>query len=123
MYELHIESEFAAAHFLRGYAGRCERLHGHNWRVQAVLKARKLDKIGMAIDFREARKMLMKVVDNFDHRNLNDLPAFKKQNPTTENVSRVIYNELSKLLPRGVSVKSITTWESERCGATYSVRL
>ena len=120
MYELHVESEFAAAHFLRGYAGRCERLHGHNWRVQAVLQARKLDKLGMALDFKEARALLMKVVDAFDHRNLNELPAFKKQNPTTENVSRVIYNELSKLLPRGVSVKSITTWESERCGATYS---
>jgi 6-pyruvoyltetrahydropterin/6-carboxytetrahydropterin synthase len=85
-----------------------------------VLQAARLDKIGMAMDFKEARALLAQVVDGFDHRNLNELPPFAKDNPTTENVSRVIFRELSKLLPQGITVKSITTWESERCGATYT---
>ena len=120
MYELHIESEFAAAHCLRGYTGQCERLHGHNWRVQVALQAELLNDLGMAIDFKDAKALLAKVVAAFDHRNLNELPPFEKDNPTTENVSRVIYHELSKIMPQGISVKSVTTWESERCGATYT---
>lgn len=120
MYELHVESEFAAAHYLRGYAGQCERLHGHNWRVQVVLQAAQLNDLGMALDFKDAKALLARVIATFDHQNLNDLPLFQKDNPTTENVSRTIYHELSKIVPQGVSVTSVTTWESERCGATYT---
>lgn len=122
MYELIIQTDFAAAHSLRGYAGDCERLHGHNWKLDVVVSSPKLDKQGMVCDFREVKKLLARVVDRLDHRHLNELDFFRKLNPTTENVARVISEELDKLLPSGVRVTRVTAWESDHCGATYFSR-
>jgi 6-pyruvoyltetrahydropterin/6-carboxytetrahydropterin synthase len=119
MYELHLESEFAAGHFLRGYEGKCERLHGHNWRIQVVLESDRLNGTGMVMDFKDARAALEKALQPFDHQLLNDVPPFVTLNPTTEHVARTVYEALSPLLPQGVRVQSVTSWESPRCGATY----
>lgn len=119
MFELVIDTDFAAAHNLREYKGQCENLHGHNWKVQVTLKAEKLDNLGMVIDFREAKKLIGDVTKKFDHTYLNELANFKAENPTTENISRTIYKELTDAVPAGIKVEKVTTWESDRCGATY----
>lgn len=119
MFELVIETDFSAAHNLREYEGPCEKLHGHNWKVQVVVKAENLDKLGMVLDFREAKKIIAEIINKFDHNYLNELSDFKILNPTTENLSKILYNELKNALPTGIKVSRVTTWESDRCGATY----
>ncbi|MEP9410915.1 MAG: 6-carboxytetrahydropterin synthase QueD [Candidatus Brocadia sp.] len=119
MFELIVETDFSAAHNLREYKGQCERLHGHNWKVQVVLKAEKLDTLGMVMDFRDAKRVIGEIINRFDHVYLNELHDFKILNPTTENLSKTIYNELKNALPTGVKVAKVTTWESDRCGAAY----
>ncbi len=119
VFELFIETDFSAAHNLREYKGQCERLHGHNWKVQVVLKSAKLDNLGMVIDFREAKRIIGEIIDKFDHAYLNDLEDFKTLNPTTENLSKILYEELKKVLPLGIKVEKVTTWESDHCGAVY----
>ncbi|NQU18438.1 MAG: 6-carboxytetrahydropterin synthase QueD [Candidatus Saganbacteria bacterium] len=115
-YELMVEDTFSAAHQLSGYEGKCENLHGHTFRVQVFITGDKLDKIGMLVDFKMIRAELKKVLDEFDHTNLSDLPLFKEQNPTAENLAREIYNRLE-----GVKPSKITVWESEKACASYSL--
>jgi len=119
VFELIIETDFSAAHNLREYKGQCERLHGHNWKVQVVLKAEKLDRLGMVMDFRDAKRIFGEIINRFDHVYLNELADFKVLNPTTENLSKILYDELKNALPMGVKVEKVTTWESDRCGAAY----
>ena len=119
-YELAIQAQFAAAHRLREYDGNCERLHGHNWKVDVVLQGQVLNGLGMLLDFREAKRLIEEVLGPFDHQCLNDLEPFRDQNPTTENIARTVYEMLSARLPEGISVAKITAWESDHCGATYS---
>ena len=120
MFELIVETDFSAAHNLREYQGQCEKLHGHNWKVQVILKSEKLDKLGMVMDFRDVKKVIGEILDRFDHAYLNELADFKVLNPTTENLSKILYDELGNALPSGVKVIKVTTWESERCGASYT---
>ena len=119
MFELVVETDFSAAHNLREYKGQCEKLHGHNWKVQVVLKAEKLDKLGMVMDFREVKRIVGEIMNKFDHTYLNELADFKVLNPTTENLSKILFDELKNTLPLGVKVSRVTTWESDRCGAIY----
>ena len=120
MYELVVESEFSAAHRLRGYRGACEKLHGHNYRIELVVASEKLDALGMVADFRELKRLLQEAAERYDHAFLNDLAEFRKQNPTAENAARVLFEECSRRMPRGVRARSVTVWESPRCGARYS---
>ena len=119
MFELVVETDFSAAHNLREYKGQCEKLHGHNWKVQVILKAEKLDKLGMVMDFREVKRVIGEIMNKFDHTYLNELSDFKVLNPTTENLSKILYDELKNTLPLEVKVSRVTTWETERCGAAY----
>jgi 6-pyruvoyltetrahydropterin/6-carboxytetrahydropterin synthase len=119
MYELSVVSGFAAAHSLRGYQGECERLHGHNWRVEVRLAAEGLDDLGMVIDFRDLKAALGAVLAELDHRHLNEVPPFDTLNPTTENLCRHIADCLRTELPPHVAVRRVTCWESERCSASY----
>lgn len=119
MFELMVETDFAAAHSLREYHGKCENLHGHNWKVQIVLSAEKVNGLGMVIDFNDVKAMAREILEAFDHKNLNDLAYFKKDNPTTENLSRVLYSEFSRRLPKEISVQKVSVWESDRCGGSY----
>jgi 6-pyruvoyltetrahydropterin/6-carboxytetrahydropterin synthase len=117
---LYLRSEFAAAHRLREYDGNCERLHGHNWKVDVVLRGAQLDRLGMLLDFREAKRLLRELLDALDHRYLNELEAFREANPTTENLARTICEALAARLPEGITVARVTAWESDGCGASYT---
>jgi len=116
MYEVRITSEFSSAHSLRGYHGKCEELHGHNWKVELTVACQNLDKTGLAIDFQELKQHLWVVLEKLDHRHLNEIDFFKKVNPTSENIARYIYDSVKKDLP---AVKSVTVWESDKASATY----
>ena len=118
MYELTVNTHFSAAHRLRGYQGKCENLHGHNWVVTARLGGGKLNDLGMVMDFDEARKLLNQVVEKLDHAYLNEVEPFDSLNPTTENIAGHIAGELAGRFPEGVCVKAVTCWESEGCGAS-----
>ena len=120
MYELKIEDSFAAAHRLRGYRGQCEELHGHNWKVEVVVQADRLDEIGLAIDFGELKAAAKEVLDRFDHVFLNDVPPFTELNPSSENIARHIFQEVAARVEReGLWVQRVTAWESDKACASY----
>ena len=116
MYEITIISEFSSAHSLREYRGKCEELHGHNWKVELAVASGRLDKTGLVMDFKKLKQHLWTVLEKLDHRHLNELAFFKKVNPTSENIARYIYHSVKKKIP---TVKSVTVWESEKASATY----
>ena len=116
MYDIKVKSSFSAAHNLKSYHGKCEHLHGHNWLVEAVFSYKKLDKAGMAIDFRKAKKLLKGVIDKLDHSYLNDLKMLNGINPTSENMAKFIYDRVKKA---NVNLKSVSVWENENSCATY----
>jgi queuosine biosynthesis protein QueD len=118
-FELTVEDEFAAAHNLRQYQGDCEKLHGHNWRVRVCLSADELNGLGMVADFRDVKAALAAVLEALDHRYLNEVAPFDKLNPTTENLCRHIAQGLREKLPRHISIRRVTCWESDRCSASY----
>lgn len=120
MYKLSVQANFAAAHHLRNYDGKCENLHGHNWRIAVVFGAKDLNEGGMVVDFKAVKSALADAIETFDHRYLNELPEFADVNPTTENISRIIFERVSGALPEGLSVIEVTSWESEGCAATYT---
>jgi 6-pyruvoyltetrahydropterin/6-carboxytetrahydropterin synthase len=120
MYELIVESEFAAAHQLREYQGSCERLHGHNYRVELAVEGEKLASNGLLADFRSLKQILSDSVDRFDHFFLNELEPFRKDNPSAENIAQFIFKDCATRMPQGVNVKSVTVWESPKCAARYT---
>ncbi|HBF42238.1 MAG TPA: 6-carboxytetrahydropterin synthase QueD [Desulfobacteraceae bacterium] len=120
MYELKIISQFAAAHQLRDFKGGCENLHGHNWKIEVFVTGQKLKKNGLIIDFRVIKDATKKVLDELDHKFLNELEVFKNLNPSSENISCHIFKSLSKKLNDGdVKVSKVTAWESDSSCATY----
>ena len=121
MYQISVEEHFDAAHFLRGYRGKCEALHGHRYRVVVKIKASELNDIGIAYDFVEIKQPLRDIISTFDHTCLNDVPPFDKMNPSAENIASTIYNELKmKLAEAPVSVSCVEVWESPQTGVSYS---
>ena len=121
MYEISVEKHFDAAHFLRGYKGKCEALHGHRFGVVAKVSASGLDNIGIAYDFAELKQHLADVISRFDHTCLNDVPPFDKINPSSENIAANIYDGLKgKLTGTPVSVSSVEVWESPQTGIAYT---
>jgi len=119
MFELTVEDSFAAAHNLRGYQGDCEHLHGHNWRVEVRVTAAELDELGMVMDFRELKEHLAETLTALDHNYLNEVKPFDTVNPTTENICRYIAGQLCEKLPRRISIRRVSCWESDRCSASY----
>jgi len=117
MYELIIETHFGAAHRLRDYEGECENLHGHNWHVTVKVTGEELNELGMLMDFRDLKEMLNNALDRLDHKYLNEIEPFDRINPTTENLAEYVGEQLSRQLPAGVGVSSVTCWESDHCGA------
>ena len=133
MYSIKIESYFSSAHFLRDYRGKCEELHGHNWKVEVNVEAKKLDKAGMVLDFKDLKMKLNEILEKLDHKCLNHLAYFKKVNPvrkktgkkailsngvnpTSENIAQYIYNSLKSEVK---SLKLVTVWESHNSCASY----
>ncbi len=120
MYKLMVNESFAAAHQLRGYAGKCETLHGHNWRVQLYVTAEQLNEIGLALDFTDMKKCLHNILQTLDHTNLNTLPPFQDQNPSSENIARYICEKATEELKVfSVQVASVRVWESDNAYAEY----
>lgn len=121
MYEIEVKTAFEAAHFIRGYAGKCARLHGHNWEVIAIVRGEKLDELGMLIDFRILKSELKKVLDEFDHRFLNELEPFTTENPTAENLARQIFNQLAatEIFNGTTKLYGIKVCESPNSSVTY----
>lgn len=117
MYEVKVMSNFSAAHRLKGYKGKCENLHGHNWRVELIVSSKTLDKSGLLVDFRVLKERLNNIIERLDHTNLNELPQFTKKNPTSENIAKFIFDMLKK---DAVSPQGISVWESDNTSATYS---
>ena len=123
MYELTVRGEFEAAHFIDGYAGKCQRLHGHNWSVEAVVRGRELDRLGILIDFKVLKAELNRVLDVLDHRYLNELDAFSTINPTAENLARYVFEQLStsEIFSSGSArLASIKVHESPRSSVVYT---
>ncbi len=121
MYEIAVESHFDAAHFLRGYRGRCEALHGHRFVVVLRVRASRLNDIGIACDFADLKQHLADVLAGFDHVCLNDVPPFDKINPSSENIAARIHEQLrGKLAALPVSIAGVEVWESPQTRVTYT---
>lgn len=121
MYHLMIKTSFAAAHNLINYQGDCENLHGHNWRVEVTVAARELDHAGLGIDFKILKKKTKDLLGELDHKYLNDLDPFKTASPSSENISRYLFERLSRELDNdNVTVEKVNVWESENACASYT---
>lgn len=120
MFDIFTETHFSSGHHLRDYPGNCEKPHGHNWKVEVTVRADSLDQLGMGLDFRDLKGALKEIIDDLDHRDLNEHPAFRRINPSSENIAKYIFDELKKKLttdryrPHQVLVR-----ETDACGVIY----
>ena len=123
MFEVTVEDTFAAGHALRGYRGKCENPHGHNYRVRVTLAGDKLDQIGLLYDFKDLKAAMGEIIERLDHQYLNDLEAFKELNPSAENLARYFYQETNARLRAATSgrvqVKDVIVWETDTTTARY----
>jgi 6-pyruvoyltetrahydropterin/6-carboxytetrahydropterin synthase len=120
VYEIYVKEHFAAAHALKGYDGNCSNMHGHNWIVKAYIRCTKLNKLGIGIDFRDVKGIVKDVLSRLDHTTLNEVVEFSSINPTSENISKFIYTELSRRLNSDhIRVSKVMVFESPGCGSSY----
>jgi len=121
MFEVTIEETFAAGHALRNYRGKCENVHGHNYRCQVTLEGAELDEIGLLVDFVELKRVVHGVLDRLDHQWLNEFPPFDVLNPSAENMARYIYQQVAEglKLREGVRIALVKLWETDTAYATY----
>jgi len=122
MFEVAVEQSFASAHALRNYKGRCENVHGHNWKVRVVIEGEKLDATGMLVDFLDVKSLLGEILDRIDHQFLNEIPPFDVVNPSAENIAEYFYQQLNGKLaetPVPVRIREVRIWETEIQSATY----
>ncbi|AIH03886.1 MULTISPECIES: 6-carboxytetrahydropterin synthase QueD [Thermodesulfobacterium] len=121
MFRLKVQDSFSSAHFLRNYEGPCEKLHGHNWKVEVVVEGERLNELDMLIDFKELKKALKETLKSLDHRLLNDLPYFLEVNPSSERIAQYIFQDLKKKLSlyTNLKIKEVTVFETEKACATY----
>jgi 6-pyruvoyltetrahydropterin/6-carboxytetrahydropterin synthase len=120
MFDITIKTHFAGAHHLRDYPGDCEHPHGHNWKVEVTVRAITLDELGMGIDFKVLKKMVNKVIDELDHRDLNGLPAFRDKNPSSEHIAMFIFDNLQgQLVHDRYHLHCVTVMETDNSGLTY----
>ena len=121
MFEVTIEQTFAAGHALRNYHGKCENVHGHNYRCQLTVEGEKLDDTGLLMDFVELKRSLNAVIDRLDHQWLNDYPPFDVLNPSAENIAKYIFDEVrgGMRAPNGARILAVKLWETDTSSATY----
>jgi 6-pyruvoyltetrahydropterin/6-carboxytetrahydropterin synthase len=121
MFEVSVEETFAAGHALRNYKGKCENVHGHNYRIQVTFSGPELDSIGLLVDFVAVKKLMQTVVDKLDHRFLNDLAPFDVLNPSAENMAKYFYDEIAAGLGQStpVALGQVRVWETDTTSATY----
>ncbi|MDH5526152.1 MAG: 6-carboxytetrahydropterin synthase QueD [Nitrospirota bacterium] len=120
MYEVTIETAFSGAHLLRGYAGKCGGLHGHNWKVVVTAASDRLDEVGMALDFASLKEQTREVLAQVDHTYLNEVFPFTEINPTAENIARWVCEMLTKhVADERIVIRRVMVWESDNAAATY----
>jgi 6-pyruvoyltetrahydropterin/6-carboxytetrahydropterin synthase len=122
MFEVSVDQTFAAGHALRNYKGRCENVHGHNFRVQVTIEGERLDDTGMLVDFLDVKKSMQEVIERLDHQFLNDIPPFDVKNPSAENIAEHFYETMSRDLdknPVAIRIREVKVWETEIQSATY----
>jgi len=122
MFEVAVEQGFASAHALRNYKGRCENVHGHNWKVRVVIEGEKLDDTGMLVDFLDVKSLMSEIVGRIDHQFLNEIPPFDVVNPSAENIAEYFYQQMAGKLegtPVPVHIREVKIWETEIQSATY----
>ena len=120
MFEVSVRQHFDAAHYLRGYRGKCESVHGQRFEVVVSLRAEELDDIGIAYDFAILKEHLREILGRFDHTLLNEIPPFDRINPSSENIASSVYEELHpRLSVAPVSISSVQVWESPESCVTY----
>ncbi|HEX2713395.1 MAG TPA: 6-carboxytetrahydropterin synthase QueD [Candidatus Acidoferrales bacterium] len=122
MFQVSVEESFSAGHALRGYKGKCENPHGHNYKVRVTLEGPVLDSIGLLYDFVHLKQVMNEVIHALDHKFLNDMAPFDAINPSAENIAKYFYDQASKQMhrgPNGARIASITVWETDSTAATY----
>ncbi|MBM4327794.1 MAG: 6-carboxytetrahydropterin synthase QueD [Deltaproteobacteria bacterium] len=120
MYEVEVTAGFSAAHRLRDYKGKCEKLHGHNYRVMIVARTNELSPGGMVIDFVELKKVAGATLERLDHSFLNDLEPFDRIEPSAENIAAFLFQEIARGLgDRGGLLHSVSVWESDTSRAAF----
>lgn len=121
MFEVSVEEVFPAGHSLRNYHGKCENVHGHNYRVCVTVQGQDVDENGLLVDFAVVKKLVRAVKDRLDHQYLNDLDPFDKINPSAENIAKYFYDEVAGGLqvPNGAKVSEVKLWETDITYASY----
>lgn len=120
MFEVSVEYSFAAGHALRGYKGKCENVHGHNYKVRVTVGGEKLNSIGLLIDFSDLRSALKGLAERFDHQFLNEVQPFNETNPSAENLACYLGTELQrKFKDQGLRISNVTVWETDTTSASY----
>jgi|SRR5580693_5177429 6-pyruvoyltetrahydropterin/6-carboxytetrahydropterin synthase len=123
MFQVSVEETFSSGHALRGYRGKCENVHGHNYRVRVTVEGPQLDSIGLLCDFTEVKRVLREIIRGLDHQFINDLEAFRTVNPSAENLAKYFYDEVTRqltaALPAGARVTDTIVWETDTASAQY----
>jgi 6-pyruvoyltetrahydropterin/6-carboxytetrahydropterin synthase len=120
VYEIYVKDHFSAAHALKGYDGNCSNMHGHNWIVEAYIQCTKLNKLGIGVDFRDVKAVVKDVLGKLDHTTLNEVAEFGSINPTSENLAKFLYTELSRRLnTESTTVSRVMVFESPGCGSSF----
>jgi 6-pyruvoyltetrahydropterin/6-carboxytetrahydropterin synthase len=122
MFQVTVDETFSSGHALRGYKGKCENVHGHNYKVRVTLEGPQLDSVGLLCDFTHLKRVIREIVGGVDHKFLNDMAPFDVINPSAENLAKYFYDETTRqmnAMPEGARVTSITIWETGTTSATY----
>jgi 6-pyruvoyltetrahydropterin/6-carboxytetrahydropterin synthase len=125
MHAIFKDFSFAAAHAIRGHTRGCQNLHGHNYRVRVHLRARRLDELGMVLDFADLKSIMQEILGPFDHRVINEVPPFDERNTTAELLAEYVFGEVDKRLPesgeprRRIEVTRVEVWENDTACAAY----
>lgn len=127
VFTVKVRAEFAAAHHIRGYDGECARPHGHNFKVEVEAISPGLNQIGIALDFKDLKKMVKALIERFDHQDLNTVAPFTDINPTAETLSQYFFEELERQIAANpltatLTLKTVTIWENDRSAASYGLR-
>ena len=122
MFQVSVDETFSAGHALRGYKGKCENVHGHNYKLRIIVQGPSLDSIGLLYDFTHLKRVIREIVAGVDHKFLNDQAPFDVINPSAENLAKFFFDETSRHmngLPEGARIARVTVWETDTTSATY----
>ncbi|MDP2899329.1 MAG: 6-carboxytetrahydropterin synthase QueD [bacterium] len=120
MFEITVRDDFSAAHRLKDYPGECENVHGHNWLVEVFVRCERLNEIGITIDFCQVKQSLGAILGELDHKDLNHIPPFDKENPSSENIARYVYHAMRDAVNTSdVRVSKVTVYETPSASASY----